>query len=148
MNMKNILIILLFTFGISYQATAQDKWAVVPMIHLTYDLNLKFSAGGGAAVGKRNPNAFNGAYAAYTYSLSKRGNNISVGAYTGVGWATGRIGINRMFIKSDQANKVYWGIEVSPTIVFFHLRGGLMFETGTKESNRFKPNLGVGLGLF
>jgi len=98
---------------------------VVPMFSITWDKNIGFNYGGGIAIGLWETGVFEGGYGSLTYS--KKGYNLSFGHYIGLGVATSRVGINRMVIKKDNANEIYWGIESSPSFLIGHLRGGVMF---------------------
>ena len=131
---KYIIIIIL-----SYSLSAEGEFGVVPMASITWDNNIGFNYGVGLALGKWGQGLFNGIYT--SYSFSKKGNNLSFGPYVGVGIVTFRFGLNRL--KENSSNKVYWGIETSPTIIMGHLRFGIL-----KVNEKPKLSYAYGLGLF
>ena len=133
---KYIIIIFL-----CYSFSAEGEFGVVPMASVTWDNNIGFNYGVGLALGKWGEGLFSGIYT--SYSFSKKGNNLSFGPYAGAGIATFRVGVNRLKLKENGLDKVYWGIETSPTMIIGHLRFGIL-----DNNNKPKLSYAVGLGLF
>ena len=138
---KNILIVSSFLIFFSFLSAKRGDFGVVPMINVTWDLNLGFAYGAGIALGTWGDGTLTGLYSSLSYS--QKGYNISFGPYSGVGLATFRLGFNYMNIYEN--NDTYWGIETSPTIMIGHLRAGVMKNRNTKST---KLNLATGIGLF
>ena len=135
--MRYLLIIFtLFSFVLS----ESGDFGVVPMVSATWDKNIGFNYGAGLALGKWGEGIFTGIYTYYSYS--KKGNNFSFGPYSGVGLAAFRFGITRLKLKND-VDKVYWGVETSPTIIMGHLRFAIL-----EDNKKPKFSYALGLGIF
>ena len=117
-----------------------------PIIKYSYDFNLGTTIGLGLIAVRMGEGIGQGLYTVYSYSKNKRGNNLSIGLYAGMGLASFRVGLNRMVIKEKKQDKVYWGLETTPTFLLVHGQGGIMFENAKWKKR--KLNLSGGVGLF
>lgn len=117
-----------------------------PIIKYSYDINLGTTIGFGLVAVYMGGGIGQGLYTVYSYSKNKRGNNLSIGLYAGMGLASFRVGLNRMVIKEKKQDKVYWGLESTPTFLLVHGQGGIMFENANWKKR--KLNLSGGVGLF
>ena len=123
--------------------------AIGPIIKYSYDINLGTTIGLGFLAVYMSEGVGRGFYTVYSYSKNKRGNNLSIGLYAGMGLASFRVGLNRMVIKEKKQDRVYWGLESTPTFLFVHGQGGIMFENANWENwEKRKLNLSGGVGLF
>ena len=120
----------------------------IPLIKFSYDKNLGLTYGFGVSVVNFKGGIGQGIYTLISYSKEKKGRNISFGFYSGVGLASFRIGINRMTIVEQNISKVLWGIETSPTFLFFHLNAGIMTDDKIFNQSKYRLNLAGGAGLF
>jgi len=143
---------------------------VAPLIRISYDFNLGYTTSIGITWNRiEGGEQAIGAYFLYSFSHKKvkkyvDGKNFSAGLYGGIGIASFRVGINHMIIKhinssssrggihnfdnfSDkfliQKPGSYWGLEVSPQIIFGNACTGILF---TNEG--YKVNNSFGLGIF
>ena len=136
-NYNKYIIIIILSFSLS----KIGEFGVVPTISATWDNNIGFNYGVGLALGKWGDGVFTGIYT--SYSFSKKGNNFSFGPYAGAGIATFRVGVNRLRLKENGLDKIYWGIETSPSMIIGHLRFGIL-----NDNNKPKLSYAFGLGLF
>ncbi len=121
---------------------------VGPLIKFSYDTNLGFTYGYGLAVIDFQEGVGVGPYALVSKSKKKKGQNISFGLFSGVGFASLRIGFNRMTIIEEGSSKVFWGIEGSPTFIVLHFNVGVMTDGKISNKSRYRLNLSGGAGLF
>ena len=143
--MKKIILILIFL-------NSYNAMGAVPILRISYDLNLKLSYGIGICITigevDFSEGGYRGPYYLYSKSIFKKRSNHSIGFQWGNGWASGQLGVNFMNIKrSDNLNDTYWGVEYNIHPLFLDLKVGLMGKQPFERISDLKINTSFGLGI-
>ena len=143
--MKKIILILIFL-------NSYNAMGAVPILRISYDLNLKLSYGIGICITigevDFSEGGYRGPYYLYSKSIFKKRSNHSIGFQGGNGWASGQLGVNFMNIKrSDNLNDTYWGVEYNIHPLFLDLKVGLMGKQPFERISDLKINTSFGLGI-
>ena len=145
--MKKILLILIFL-------NSYNAMSIVPILRISYDLNLKLSYSIGACIS--NDDIFDGSgggyfgpYYMFSKSIFQKSSTTSMGFQFGAGgWASSQIGINIMnLIRADNSNDIYYGLEFNVHPLFVDLKTGLMFKEPFERITDLKINTSIGLGI-
>lgn len=142
--MKKIILILIFL-------NSYNAMGAVPILRISYDLNLKLSYGIGICVtiGEVDlAEGYRGPYYLYSKSIFKKRSSHSIGLQGGNGWASGQLGVNFMNIKrSDNLNDTYWGVEYNIHPIILDLKVGLMAKQPFEGIGDLKMNTSIGIGI-
>ena len=171
---KIVLVVLIFFSNISIIIPAELDYFLFPLIRFSYDFNLGFTTSIGGGVMFTKGEAIGGPYFLYSFSNEfgspnlrggeyVDGKNFSVGLYGGVGFASFRVGVNKMIINDtiDRGNGYlmnntlvdkftinqpasYWGLEASSMFLGVTSSGGFLFDGNSIP----KFNGSIGLGIF
>ena len=144
--MKKIILILIFL-------NSYNAMGAMPILRISYDLNLKLSYGIGICITNENDDVtsgYYGPYYLYSKSIFKKRSNHSIGFQSGSqgGWASSQIGINIMNLKRDNnSNDIYYGLEINVHPLFVDLKTGLMIKEPFERISDLKMNTSIGLGI-
>ena len=159
-SIKRYLFILSFISLLPINKLSADGIIFAPLARASYDFNLGYTISLGLGIQNCQGECSPGGYMMYSYSKEtqkenimsnlfqqinkpKMGSNLSFGLYAGLGFASFRLGANRMLFK--ESTEKLWGIEASTQFIIFNGALGLMYNN---ESKSIQSNLGLGLGLF
>ena len=146
-KLKKIILLIIF-MQIQIAFSSKNDFSVIPLIRISYDLNLGFTFGFGINYAQiENGGIYNGIYSIYT--ISKHGNNIAIGNQAGVGgFISSSIAINRMYLKKQK--NIYWGIQGNLHPIIFDGQIGLMLNDfrNIYSIKNYRLNLAGGIGIF
>jgi len=159
-SIKRYLFILSLVFLLTTEKLLAGGIWPAPLIRASYDFNLGYTVSYGVAIMDCRGECGISGYIMYSHSRKiqksglvsdfskklnkpKTGSNLSFGLYGGIGVASFRIGVNRMFFK-EKTNKL-WGVEASTQMFLLNGVVGMMYDS---ESKNIKPNLRFGYGIF
>jgi len=151
-EVKRRIFALGFLFTLLYSPTLYADAAVMPMVRYTWGGALENNWGVGMSIGTIAQSMYKGFYGLYSWSTSGMGRSLSAGYHksaAGMGGYT--LGVTRMVIRKGPRRGRYVGVEVTPVLMVFALRGALMVREPDDESEFIRStmaNLEWGFGVF